>query len=127
MKVDLAGQDDEALARLQLHHNDWYVRTARRLLQERAAAGRDLSTGPSRAPRDPGANPDVTRQLRAIWALYATGGLDEKAALRTARSPERAHPGLGRPAARRSRTAGTRHGDAISPSWPRPIPARKSG
>ena len=26
----------------QLHPNDWYVRTARRLLQERAVAGKDL-------------------------------------------------------------------------------------
>ena len=43
-------QSDEELARLQLHANDWYVRTARRLLQERAAAGRDLS-GASRAAR----------------------------------------------------------------------------
>ena len=39
VKVDLARESDEALAALHLHHNDWYVRTARRLLSERAAAG----------------------------------------------------------------------------------------
>ena len=43
VQVDLSRLDDVALARLQLHRNEWYVRTARRLLQERAAAGRDLA------------------------------------------------------------------------------------
>jgi putative membrane-bound dehydrogenase-like protein len=80
-KVDLASLDDEALARMQLHPNDWYVRTARRLLQERAAAGHDLA-GAQRLMREILAtNTEVTRQLRAVWALYATGGLDEKALL----------------------------------------------
>src|SRR5262249_56429161 len=40
--VDLARQTDLELAQLQRHSNEWYVRTARRLLQERAAAGNDL-------------------------------------------------------------------------------------
>src|SRR5690606_27890827 len=35
----LAGLPDADLARLILHPNDWYVRHARRLLQERAAHG----------------------------------------------------------------------------------------
>src|SRR5262249_57792494 len=43
VQVNLATAADEELARLQLHSNDWYVRTARRLLQERAARGVDLS------------------------------------------------------------------------------------
>ena len=42
VKVDLSRESDLALARYQLHANDWYVRTARRLLQERAVAGKDL-------------------------------------------------------------------------------------
>jgi putative membrane-bound dehydrogenase-like protein len=80
VKVDLSGQDDESLARLQLHHNDWYVRTARRLLQERAASGRDMK-GVHRVLHEIlTTNPDDTRKLRAIWALYATSGLDENAA-----------------------------------------------
>ena len=41
--VDPATLDDASLVKLQLHKNDWHVRHARRLLQERAAAGRDLS------------------------------------------------------------------------------------
>lgn len=79
--VDLASQDDEALARMQLHHNDWFVRTARRLLQERAAAGRDLSKAHQSLRTILAENADVTRRLRAAWALYASGGLDERAAL----------------------------------------------
>ncbi len=79
MKVDLSSQSDEALARLQLHHNDWYVRTSRRLLQERAASGRDMAAAHRVLREILSTNPDVTRQLRAIWALYATGGLDENA------------------------------------------------
>jgi putative membrane-bound dehydrogenase-like protein len=80
VKVDLSQSDDEALARLQLHPNDWYVRTARRLLQERAAAGRDLGAAQRVLRAILSENQDVTRQLRAVWALHVTGGLDEKAA-----------------------------------------------
>ena len=36
---DLAQRSDAELVKLQLHRNDWYVRHARRLLQERAAKG----------------------------------------------------------------------------------------
>jgi putative membrane-bound dehydrogenase-like protein len=78
VKVDLAGLDDQTLAGLQFHKNEWYVRTARRLLQERAAQGRDL-TAARQVLRDrlrPDAEP--AHQLRALWALHATGGLDEK-------------------------------------------------
>ena len=39
VKVDLARQSDDELARLQVHANDWYVRTARRLLQEPGRRG----------------------------------------------------------------------------------------
>jgi len=81
VKVDLSTSSDEALARLQLHRNDWYVRTARRLLQERAAGGRDLAHAHRVLREILGANQDVSRQLRVVWALYATGGLDETAAL----------------------------------------------
>ena len=65
--------------RLQLHRNDWYVRMARRLLQERAAAGRDLAPAHRVLREILTTNPDVTRQLRALWALNATGGLNEPA------------------------------------------------
>ena len=44
--VDLAKMSDEELVELQLHENDWYVRHARRLLQERG--GRAKKTGRDR-------------------------------------------------------------------------------
>jgi putative membrane-bound dehydrogenase-like protein len=77
VQVDLAKASDAELVEMQLHANDWYVRQARRLLQER---------GPK--PEVHGAlakilaeNPDDTRQLRALWALHATSGLSEAIAL----------------------------------------------
>jgi putative membrane-bound dehydrogenase-like protein len=58
------------LVNLQLHKNDWWVRHARRTLQERgpdpavhAALLATLSD-----------HPDVTRRLRALWALHVTDG-----------------------------------------------------
>src|SRR6202034_4182800 len=38
--ADLADATDAELVAFQLHKNDWYVRHARRLLQERAVAGK---------------------------------------------------------------------------------------
>jgi putative membrane-bound dehydrogenase-like protein len=75
---DLAQLTDAELVKRQLHKNDWHVRHARRLLQERAAAGRlaaDTRPALVRLLREHG---DVTRKLRALWALHVTGGLDEK-------------------------------------------------
>ena len=79
VKVDLASQGDEELAKLQLHANEWYVRMSRRLLQERAAAGKDLGSAHRVLREILATHPDVRRKLRAIWTLHATGGLDEKA------------------------------------------------
>jgi hypothetical protein len=71
--VDLQKLSSEALVDLQLNRNDWYVRHARRILQERgpdAKAHARLKV----ILRD---NPDVTRKLRALWGLYVTSGLTE--------------------------------------------------
>jgi hypothetical protein len=81
VKVDLARQSDEELARLQTHANEWYVRTARRLLQDRAAEGKDLAAAHRVLRGILASDRDVRHRLRAIWALHATGGLDEKARL----------------------------------------------
>src|SRR5205823_4173778 len=40
VRVDLTKKSDLELVELQLCKNDWYVRQARRILHERAAAGR---------------------------------------------------------------------------------------
>ena len=76
--VDLAKLSEVELVKLQRHKNDWYAGIARRLLQERAVDGKlDSQTRPAllRMLRD---QTDVARQLRALWALHAIGGLDDK-------------------------------------------------
>jgi putative membrane-bound dehydrogenase-like protein len=75
--VDIAAQTSERLVALQLHKNDWHVAHARRVLQQRAAAGDpmgDVHAALHTIFRD---NGDVTRKLRALWALFVTGGADE--------------------------------------------------
>jgi putative membrane-bound dehydrogenase-like protein len=79
--VDLARLPHNELVKLQLHPNEWYVRHARRLLQERVAFG-ELAKG-----SDDGVSKlyvslvemalhhaDSTRRVRAIWALHSTEG-----------------------------------------------------
>ncbi|MFV2067354.1 MAG: PVC-type heme-binding CxxCH protein, partial [Pirellulales bacterium] len=73
--IDLKQKSDRELVKLQLHANDWFVRHARRILAERAAAGKldpnarhDLLTMAR-------SNPDAARRLRAMWALHVTGRL----------------------------------------------------
>jgi putative heme-binding domain-containing protein len=82
-KVDLAGLSNRELVALQLHNNDWYVRTARRLLQERVAATRDADderTAIIRETVEPlrgilESHDDSSRRLRTMWTLHAMGYL----------------------------------------------------
>jgi putative membrane-bound dehydrogenase-like protein len=74
---DVARLSDAELAQLQLHRNDYFVRAARRNLQERAAAGHDMKAVHAALQRMLAEQRDVTRQLRALWALFVTGGTDE--------------------------------------------------
>ena len=73
VQVDLREMSSEALVELQLNQNDWYVRHARRLLQER---GPDdlVHEGLKRILNT---HTDVTRRLRALWALFVTDGLSD--------------------------------------------------
>jgi putative heme-binding domain-containing protein len=83
--IDLAALSSAELVRLQLHRNEWHVRRARLLLQERGpdpavhAALRELLR----------TTPEVTRQLRVLWALHVTRGLTGELALECLKSP---HP-----------------------------------
>ncbi|HYH67901.1 MAG TPA: PVC-type heme-binding CxxCH protein [Urbifossiella sp.] len=77
-KVDLSKLSERELVALQKHPNEWQVRTARRLLQERAA-------GPNARARLKGAQgalsemigrePLTAHRLRGLWGLHAIGGL----------------------------------------------------
>jgi putative membrane-bound dehydrogenase-like protein len=74
-KGDVSKLSDAELVKLQLHKNDWFVRHARRVLQERAAAGK-LEKGTTAALDEiVHANRDVRERLRGLWALSVTGGL----------------------------------------------------
>ena len=79
--LDLAKLSDADLVALQLHANDWHVRHARRVLQERAASGADLSAAHPALREQFASNSDVRRKLRALWALHVSGGLDDKTLL----------------------------------------------
>ena len=75
---DLGKLDNAALVQLQLNPNDWFVRHARRLLHERSLSATDFSDVHSQLFQmfEHQAD-DVTRQLRALWCLHVTGGLEE--------------------------------------------------
>ena len=78
VNVDLAKLSDEELVKLQLHKNDWWVRHARRLLQERAAAGKLSDKVRPLLLKMLAEQRDAPRQLRALWALHVIGGLDKQ-------------------------------------------------
>jgi hypothetical protein len=74
VQVDLNKASDMELVNYQLHQNEWYVRNARLILQER---------GPKKKVHKAlrnilNTNPNVTRKLRALWALHVTAGLEEQ-------------------------------------------------
>lgn len=68
---------DLALVERQLHPNDWHVRHARRVLQERFAAQRDLSAARERLKALFAERPETPRKLRALWTLHVIGGADD--------------------------------------------------
>jgi putative membrane-bound dehydrogenase-like protein len=74
VQADLTKMSGVELANLQLHKNDWYVRHARLILQERGADKKVHKALKSILNK----NPDATRKLRALWALHVTKGLTEK-------------------------------------------------
>lgn len=71
--VDLKAKSNAELARLQLEPNDFLVRHARRILQER---GPDAEVHNLLGATLDSAT-ETSRRLRALWALHATLGLTE--------------------------------------------------
>ncbi|MEY4939627.1 MAG: hypothetical protein RIQ93_1362, partial [Verrucomicrobiota bacterium] len=84
--VDLSQWSNVELVALQLHPNEWHVRRARLLLQERAQLRPDPAVHAAliKIVRE---NSDPTRQLRALWALHVTRGLSEATALQFLKNP----------------------------------------
>ena len=69
--VNLASLTDSELARLQTHPNEWRVRHARRLLQERAAE-RDIDREAIQVLYEiTSRSENETERLRGLWALHA--------------------------------------------------------
>ena len=87
LHVDLAHEPDAQLVGFQMHPNDWFVRHARRILQERAVAGTlDAATVPGLWKIVDGKT-SAQRKLRAIWALHSIGALDDNQRLALLASP----------------------------------------
>ncbi len=74
--VNVAAMTDRELVEQHLNRNDWWVRHARRVLQERAAAGRLSDEAVGMLISMIRSQGDVTRRLRALWTLHAIGKLD---------------------------------------------------
>ena len=78
IKVELAARSDSELVELQSHSNRWFGRTARRLLQERAA-NRTLDPGAvARARELLQTQDDEPLALAGLWTLHVTGNLMEE-------------------------------------------------
>jgi putative membrane-bound dehydrogenase-like protein len=73
--VDLDKLSDDELVAMVENENDWYVRHARRALQERAAIGALGQSTRERLTKLAIEHPEPTRRLRALWALHVSGGL----------------------------------------------------
>jgi len=73
---DLSKLSDAELVKLQADKNDYFVRHARRLLQERQSK----DVGPALTTMLNVSSEPATR-LRALWALHALGAADEKVLL----------------------------------------------
>ena len=74
---DLANATDAELVRAQVHPNEWFVRQSRRILQERAAGGRDLAHSRTLLNELFDGADTSAHKLRALWCLNAIGALDE--------------------------------------------------
>ena len=86
--LDLATLDDEALVALLACPNEWQARHARRLLQERAAAG-ELAEGTIRELASQlFAEAPSPHRLRLLWAMHAVGGLGEERLARLLEDPD---------------------------------------
>ncbi|MSR56958.1 MAG: DUF1080 domain-containing protein [Planctomycetaceae bacterium] len=79
--ANLRIKTDKELVALQLSENDWLVRQARRILQERATAGKLARATAANLANVAFKHSEATRRLRGLWALHVTGGLSEEQVL----------------------------------------------
>jgi putative heme-binding domain-containing protein len=75
LSVNLAAKSDQELGALLSHSNRWYSNTARRLLQERAGAGRLDGEVVRQLRKQLADSHDQVTTLHALWTLHVTGNL----------------------------------------------------
>ncbi len=74
---DISRQSDAELVDLQSNRNEWLVRHARRVLQERQAAGKLAPETRGRLLEQLATVVSTTHKLRLMWTLHAVGGLND--------------------------------------------------
>lgn len=75
--IDLRRLSSLELATLHSHDNEWFVRRSRRLLQERATRGEDLSSAENELRSLLKASDQIENRLRALWTLYCMNSLSD--------------------------------------------------
>ncbi len=86
-KGDVSKLTDAELVKLQTSKNEWLVRTARRNLQERAAAGRIGQDTVDSLHANWTKSADGPTKLRAVWALHCLGRLTADDRVQLTRDP----------------------------------------
>ena len=72
---DLQDSSSMQLVELHRHRNEWFVRHARRILQERAQAGHNLTAARETLREMLADSSDAIQRLRALWTLHVTNSL----------------------------------------------------
>jgi len=75
--VNMAAASDEQLVELILGPREWHARQSRTELQSRAVAGKDVVAALPALSKAVGESGDVSRRLRALWALHILGQADD--------------------------------------------------
>jgi putative membrane-bound dehydrogenase-like protein len=76
-QVNLASLGDAELVDLHLHKNEWFVRTARRLLHERSQARAIEPQALATLMEMARSHQESARRLRALWSLHSIGAFTD--------------------------------------------------
>ena len=74
--VDMSKKSNTELVELQRHENDWRVRHARRILQERAVKGNVDEKIADQLRQMLDTERSIPKKLRALWAIHSIGRAD---------------------------------------------------
>ncbi|PYI88028.1 MAG: hypothetical protein DME26_04330 [Verrucomicrobia bacterium] len=88
VKVDLASLSDEKLIEFHGHRNEWFIRTARRLIHERTLSGDLRQEVIAVAGGNFADHLDPAIRLRALWTVNALGHFTDDVARRALLDPD---------------------------------------